>query len=90
MNPNLYAFYSLIPEHFNSYCEPLILNSYDVRGLDIVNHGADMGFSIELSQMARSTFQKVSGNAALCVLDVICENLLLGNFLGPFPPHMES
>ena len=61
-----------------------------MRGLDIVNFGAECAFSIELSQMDRSTFQKVSGNAALCVLDVICENLILGNFLGPFLPHMES
>jgi hypothetical protein len=49
-----------------------------------------MDFSIEVSQMDRNSFQVLSGNAALCVLDCIVENLVLGNFLGPFPPHMES
>ena len=66
------------------------LNSFDVRGLDIINYGAEMDFSIELTQMDRNSFKVVTGNAALCVLDCICENLVLGNFLGPFPPHMES
>jgi hypothetical protein len=90
LNPVLFPFYSLIPENFNTYCSQLILNSYDIRGLEIVNFGAEMDFSIQVSQMSRDSFQTVSGNAALCVLDTIVENLVLGNFLGPFPPHMES
>lgn len=67
-----------------------MLDAFDVRGLEVINYGAEMHFSIEVSQMDRSTFKVVSGNAAVCVLDCIVENLILGNFLGPFPPHMES
>ena len=55
-----------------------------------MNHGAEMHFSLEVSQMDRNSFNIFSGNAALCVLDCICENLILGNFLGPFPPHMRG
>ena len=49
-----------------------------------------MDFTLELSQMSRDSFQTVTGNAALCVLDVVCEHLIQGKFLGPFPPHMKS
>ena len=88
--PNLSVHYSLIPSSWNLLSEGVLLDSYDLRGLDIVNYGADMQFSIEISTLDRDTFEVFSGNMALCVLNVINELLETGKFIGPLPPHITS
>ena len=61
------------------------MNDFDRRGLEIVNYGADMAFKTEIAEMDKESFQVFSGEEAVCLLQAVTENLLMGKFVGLIP-----
>ena len=61
------------------------MNEFDRRGLEIVNYGANMAFKTDIAAMDKESFQIFSGEEAVCLLQAVTENLLMGKSVGPIP-----
>ncbi len=50
-----------------------------------MNYGADMAFKTDITAMDKDSFQIFSGEEAVCLLQTVVENLMMGKFVGPIP-----
>ena len=66
------------------------LNDFDRRGLEIVNFGADMMFKTEIAYIERENLQVFSGEEAVCLLQTVVKNLMMGKFIGPIPCNQDN
>ena len=66
------------------------LNAFDRRGLEIVNFGADMYFRTDIAHIEREALQIFSGEEAVCLLQTVAENLMMGKFIGPLPCKLDN
>ena len=84
--PNLVLNYTLKPSRWGQWLQDV--PAIPERTMDIIKYGADIEFKIEVSNLDKFSFTVFEGPQGLAVLDTIVENLCMGKFLGPFPPHM--